>query len=29
MDAGDIPMLPSRKVDRLALVGMLQAQLQA
>ena len=28
MDAADIPMLPSRKVDRLALVRMLQAELR-
>ncbi|MDG2004497.1 MAG: class I adenylate-forming enzyme family protein [Novosphingobium sp.] len=28
MDAGQIPMLPSRKVDRLALVGMLQDELR-
>jgi len=28
MDAGDIPMLPSRKIDRLALVGMLQEELR-
>ena len=29
IDAAQIPMLPSRKVDRLALVGMLQEELRA